>query len=92
MELNPTIILFFIVIVVLFILINIIGRIIIYSTMVRDSICPKCKNRYWERLKRNPFEKMLTLGTKIRRYRCDNPECQHVVFRISRRYTQGRAK
>ncbi len=64
-----------------------IGRLIIRSIMVKNHICPKCGNHYWDRVHRNFFEKMLTAGTKIRRYRCDNPSCHFEGYRISRRYS-----
>jgi predicted RNA-binding Zn-ribbon protein involved in translation (DUF1610 family) len=67
-----------------------VGRLIIRTTMVKDHTCPKCGNRYWDRIHRNFFEKFLTAGTKIRRYRCDNPSCHFEGYRISRRYTMNK--
>jgi LysM repeat protein len=70
-----------IIVVVLLVIAFIIGRIFLLQRVVKGSQCPKCGSNSFYHIHRTLFDRIFGFGLEVRRYQCENPDCEWVGLR-----------
>jgi hypothetical protein len=67
---------YLVIVLVIFLLLLVAGRIWLMLQVVKGENCPQCHGVKFMRIHRRWYERILGYGMKARRYRCENPDCE----------------